>query len=363
MKATIGFSRLNLWVWIFALLMTGGIYAASVRFMHPANPTSTAISLFPWGLITGLNVLCGIAIAAGGFTVAATIYVLNLKECRSILRASLLASVLGYVVAILGLLSSARGIGASAGGEHSILYGMAWALMLVGAVLALEFAPDACRRLHIREPSEWVRVLNMPLLFLAVVFSVLYQTRLADLLQAVPEKVSPLWSTPELPFFFFVSSICAGLAVIIFASLHIKRGSDDGLAPERVVALARILAVVLFLYLCARVADLVHRGIPMLVWTHNSDNMLLGLEISLTLLPLLFLMEERHVQNPRMVYLCSAIVLAGLMTNRLNMCITSVESAVRAKYFPKWDELLIAYSIVALGIAGFSFMAKRLPIY
>ena len=363
MKAKIGRSRWNLWVWIFAFLMTGGIYAASVRFMHPANQSPPAGSSFPWDLITGLDVLCGIAIATGGFTIAAAIYVLNLKDCRPILRASLLASFLGYIAAILGVLSSARSAGPVAGGTHSFLCGMAWALLLVGAVLALEFSPDLCGRFHIPEPARWVGVLNAPLLFLSVILSLLYQSRLAGMLQAIPEKISPLWSTPELPFFFFASSICAGLAVIIFASLHVKRGTDEGLSPERVAALARILTVALFLYLCARIADLLYRGIPVLVWKHNSESMLLGLEIGLMLVPLLFLMEERHIKNPRMVYVCSAIVLAGLMTNRLNTCITAVESAVHVRYFPGWNEWLIAYSIVALGIAGFSIMAKRLPIY
>ena len=364
MKSRIGFPRWNLWGWIFFLFMAGGFYAFCVRFKQPVSLSSSGPSSSSGELILGLNVLCGFAIAVGCFTVAATIYVLHLKDCRSILRASLLASLLGYFVAILGLVSSSTRNGSTGmGSGPSFLYGIVWAMMLVGAVILLEFAPDLSMRLGVREPPEWIRALAMPLLFAAVVFSVLYQTRLAELLQALPEKVSPLWSTPELPFFFFVSSICAGLAINIFASWHLNRSLDGGLPADRVAALAKILAVVLFVYLGNRVADLLRRGSPILVWRPNSENMLLGLEFSLMLLPLLLLVNEKHVQNPRTVYVCSAIVLAGLMTNRLNTCITSVEAATHVKYLPDWKEFLIAYSIMALGIAGFRLMAKRLAIY
>ena len=69
------------------------------------------------------------------------------------------------------------------------------------------------------------------------------------------------------------------------------------------------------------------------------------------------------LENPRIVYLCSGMVLAGLITNRLNTCITSVEAATNSKYLPGWNEFLVAYSIVALGVAAFSLIAKRLPLF
>jgi Ni/Fe-hydrogenase subunit HybB-like protein len=205
--------------------------------------------------------------------------------------------------------------------------------------------------------------LNMPLLFAAVVFSVLYQTSLANLLQSLPEKVSPLWSTPQLAFFFFVSAVCAGLAVVIFASWHISTASGRGLSPERVAALGKVLAVLLFLYLGIRIADLLYRGIPLLVWENNSENLLLGLEMGLILLPIVLLINERNLRNPRVVYLCSGMVLAGLITNRMNTCITSVEAAMNSRYTAGWNEYLVAYSLIALGVAAFSLSAKRLPLF
>jgi Ni/Fe-hydrogenase subunit HybB-like protein len=343
--------------------MTGGVYASYVRFAHGIDHSLS--NVFPCGLITGLNVFCGIAIATGGFTIAASVYVLNLEGYRSIVRASLVTSFLGYVVAVLGLVSSPGRTAFQLGtwGSHSVLYGIAWAFLLSGAVLILEFVSDLWKRFGAREPPQWARFLNMPLLFVAVIFSVLYQTSLADVLQSLPDKVSPLWSTPQLPFFFLVSAVCAGLAVIIFASWHLNVASGKGLSPERVMGLGKVLAALLLLYLGVRLADMVYRGVPLFVWKNNPENLLLGLEMGLVFVPIVLLIDQRNLKNPRVVYLCSGMVLAGLITNRLNTCITSVEAAVDSKYRPDWSEFLVAYSIVALGVAAFNLIAKRLPLF
>ena len=93
------------------------------------------------------------------------------------------------------------------------------------------------------------------------------------------------------------------------------------------------------------------------------ENVLLGLELGLILLPMVLLIDKRNLESPRMVYLCSGMVLAGLITNRLNTCITSVEAAMNSRYLPGWSEFLVSYSIVGLGVAAFNLIAKRLPLF
>jgi Ni/Fe-hydrogenase subunit HybB-like protein len=366
MKRTLLWPRWSLWTWCFALLMTAGIYAAYARIAHGAGSSIQFGNEFPWSLVIGLNVFCGIAIAVGGFTVAASVYVLNLEEYKPIVRASLVTSFLGYVVAVLGFLldqTSSGHIASRIWRPHSILYGVAWAFILFALLLILEFAPELCERLLGRQPPRFVRSLSMPLLLVAVVFSVMYQTTLADLLQSVPSNVSPLWSTPQLPFLFFISAVCVGLAVVIFASWHITVASGKGLSPDKVARLGKMLAALLFLYLGLRIADLLVRGIPLLVWKNNPENLLLGLEMGLIFVPMALLISERNLASPRMIYVCAVMVLAGLITNRLNTCITSVETATGSRYLPTWDEFVIAYSIIALGVAVFSVIAKRLPVF
>ena len=63
------------------------------------------------------------------------------------------------------------------------------------------------------------------------------------------------------------------------------------------------------------------------------------------------------------LYLAAVLTLLGFVTNRLNVTITGVESAVGARYAPKWTEVVITAMFVALGFAIFGLAARYLPIF
>ena len=347
--------------------MAGGIYASYVRAVQGLGPTTHHSDVFPWGLGIGLNVFCGIALAVGGFTVAAAVNVLKLDNFKPIVRTSLLTGFLGYFVAVLGLISDLgrpyRVGSLMAWNSRSVYPGITWVLILYGAVLVLEFAPELFKHFGWSEPLRHVRVLGTPALLFAVVLSTFQQSSLADLLQLAPSRVSPLWSTPQLGLFFFISAVCGALAVVIFASWHVRAAFARGLSPNVASGTGKALAALLFLYLGLRVADFAHRGIPLLVWRNNPENLLLGLEISLMFVPMWLLVSDRTRASARTIYLCAVMVLAGLITNRLNTCITSVEVATGSRYVPTWNEFTIAYGVIALGVALFSLTAKRLAVF
>ena len=46
---------------------------------------------------------------------------------------------------------------------------------------------------------------------------------LGSLYLIVPEKLDPLWYSPILPVLFWISAICAGLAMTMFESWHSSR--------------------------------------------------------------------------------------------------------------------------------------------
>lgn len=348
--------------------MIGGIYAAYVRAVHSLAHSSSLSTVFPWSLCVGLNVLCGLALAAGGFTVAATVHVLNLEKYKPILRASLVMGFLGYAVAVLGFISD-QNLASRLASYRTIwnpgfmLHGIVWVLILYGVLLVLEFAPELCERLGWRYRMRPVRFLNLLALLLAVAISVMCQSILADLLQIASPRISPLWSTPQLPVLFFVSAACAALAALIFASWHSDAAFGKGLSSDLVAGMSRALAALLLLYLTLRFGDFMQRGIPLFVQKNNLDNILLALEIALFFAPVWLLIRERGSVHPRMAYYCAVLVLAGFMTNRLNTCITSVEAATGSRYPLDWHEFMVAYSTIALAVAGFRLTAKRLPVF
>jgi Ni/Fe-hydrogenase subunit HybB-like protein len=81
-----------------------------------------------------------------------------------------------------------------------------------------------------------------------VILSTLHQSSLGTLYLIVPEKLYPLWYTPLLPVFFFLSAIAVGLAMTIFESSMSSKHFGLQLELPVLQELGRVLVVVLGVY-------------------------------------------------------------------------------------------------------------------
>jgi len=57
------------------------------------------------------------------------------------------------------------------------------------------------------------------------------------------------------------------------------------------------------------------------------------------------------------------LVVAGFMTNRLNVAVTGMEASAGVRYIPKWTEVAITLSIVAAGVWAFALATRHLRIF
>jgi Ni/Fe-hydrogenase subunit HybB-like protein len=353
-----------MWDWILALLLTAGVYAGYLRQVHGWGSVESLRNVFPWGLASGLNVFCGQALTAGALTVAVVIYGFDLRSYRSVLRLSLLAGFLGFLVAILTLCVnrpvSVR-VALALWNRHSAVVGMVWSVAIYALLLMVEFAPDLSRRWRRGVPAWTGRLMALPLAIFAWALANLQQAALTDLLAGARQDFSPLWASPRLPFLFFLSAVFACLAVIIFSSAVLRRHIGRGLSPVQVAELGRVMGIVLFMYLVVRAANYVERGVWPLLFGFRGENYLLGLELSLLLLALL-LLGRRELNDPRRLYLSAVLTIAGVIANRLNTSITAREAVAGVAYRIHWTEVAIAYGIMALGIATFAATVSRLPV-
>jgi len=87
-----------------ALLWLGAIGIAIARFYYGLGVVTNLNDQYPWGLWIGFDVVSGVALAAGGFVIAGTVHVFNLKKYHPILRPAILTALLGYLLVIFGLL-------------------------------------------------------------------------------------------------------------------------------------------------------------------------------------------------------------------------------------------------------------------
>ena len=360
--------RFTFWQWVFLLLMLGGIYATYVRVVYGLGGATNLSDPFPWGLWIGFDILCGVGLAAGGFSLAATVHIFNIERYKPILRATILTAFLGYLLVILALLYD---LGRPYRIWHalvmwnprSVMFEVAWCVMLYTTVLALEFAPAVFERLGWHTPLRWMRVVSIPLVILGVILSTLHQSSLGSLYLIVPHKLYPLWYTPLLPLFFFVSALGVGLAMTIFESWHSSRVFGKQLEVPLLASMGRVLAVLLSFYLTMRFLDLLHRKALPLLLLPRTETYLFILEIALVLVPMMLLLR-RHVRtDPGALYLCAVMVIFGFVTNRLNVSVTGMERGSGTHYVPKWTEIMVTLSIIALGFAVFRLAVKHLPVF
>jgi Ni/Fe-hydrogenase subunit HybB-like protein len=247
-----GLFKVTLWKAVAVALMTAGFIAAVWRFSMGLGATTNLADTFPWGLWIGFDILVGVGLAAGGFTIAATVHLFNIERFKPILRPTILTAFLGYLLVIAGLMVD---LGRPWAIWHAIIYWnptsvmfeVAWCVMLYTAVLALEFSPVILERYNLQRPLKIIKAIAIPLVVLGVVLSTLHQSSLGSLFLIIPGRMHPLWYSNIIPFLFFISCVAAGLCMTIFESFLSSRAFGREIELPLLTELARVVVVVLAL--------------------------------------------------------------------------------------------------------------------
>lgn len=360
--------RSLVWSVIFGILMLGGAYAVFQRLFYGLGAVTNLSDEFPWGLWIGFDVLCGVGLAAGGFTIVVAVHIFNIERYKPILRPAILTAFLGYVLVCAALILD---IGRPFRiwhplvdwNHHSVMFEVAWCVTLYTTVLALEFAPVVFEKLRWNAPLKVLTAISVPLMILGVILSTLHQSSLGTLYLIVPQKLHPLWYSPMLPLFFFISAIAAGLAMTIFESWHSSRAFHRALELPLLQGMGRLLAVILGFYLVLRVADMIRLGVVHYAFDGTLESWLFLLEMLLLVLPVLLLFQPRVIASPSGLYGCAVLTVFGFITNRMNVSITGMERQSGVHYIPRWTEIALTLAIIAFGFAVFRLAVKKLPIF
>jgi Ni/Fe-hydrogenase subunit HybB-like protein len=361
--------KFTLWKVIFVVLMALGAYATVLRFVYGLGASTNLSDEFPWGIWIGFDVLCGVMLAAGGFTLMAAVHVFNIERFKPIIRPTVLTAFLGYVLVCIALMYD---LGRYyriwhpliMRNPHSVMFEVAYCVMLYTTVLALEFAPIVFEKFKMSKALRIIHAVSIPLVCVGVILSTLHQSSLGTLYLIMPNKLHPFWYTPLLPVFFFLSAIAVGLAMTIFESNMSSKYFHRQLEMPLLSELGRILVVVLMVYAVLRFEDLLHRGALKLLLQPGYERNLFLVEIVMgLLLPIGLLLQKRIRESPNGLYFAAVVTVLGFITNRLNVSITGIEGAAGMHYVPKWTEAAVTAAIIAAGFALFGAAAKYLPIF
>jgi Ni/Fe-hydrogenase subunit HybB-like protein len=361
--------RVTFWRVVFVLIMLLGAYATFIRYTQGLGASTNLSDRFPWGLWIGFDVLCGVMLAAGGFTLMAAVHIFNAERFRPIARPALLTAFLGYLLVCVALMYD---LGFPWRIWHplimwnprSVMFEVGWCVTLYTTVLALEFSPLVFEKLRMERPLKIIHTIQIPLVIMGVLLSTLHQSSLGSLYLIVPGKLHPLWYTPMLPVLFFVSAIAIGIAMTIFESGMSEKHLGHSLDKSIILYLSRILLVLLIFHGVLRFRDLYKRHALQYAFTGSYESILFLAEIALTIfLPIILLAIPRVRLNPRALFGIATMVVIGFMVNRLNIAITGMEGYAGIRYLPKWTEVAVTAAIVAAGFAIFGLAAKYLPIF
>jgi Ni/Fe-hydrogenase subunit HybB-like protein len=357
------------WKTVAAVLLTAGIYSTYVRFFQGLGASTHLSDRFPWGIWIGFDVLCGVGLAAGGFTLAAIVYIFNIRRFQPIIRPTILTAFLGYLLVIVGLMFD---LGRPLQIWHavimwnprSVMFEVAWCVMLYTTVLALEFSPVVLEKFRLTRAIKVIKRIGIPLIILGVLLSTLHQSSLGSLYLIVPNKLYPLWYSAYMPVFFYVSAIAAGCAMIIFESFLSSRAFKRGLEFDLLDDIARVCAVMLAVYATMKVVDLSDRGMFPLLLVPRVETYMYWLEATVGVIaPFLLLSRERVRRNPQALFVGATLVVLGFIINRMNVAITGMEGWSGASYFPSFTEFSITLMIVTFGFIAFYLIARYFPVF
>src|SRR5690349_19936224 len=333
--------KFTFWKLVFLALMAAGFYATVVRFTQGLGRSTNLSDQFPWGIWVSFDVLCGVMLAAGGFTLTAAVHIFNIKRLHAIVRPTILTAFLGYVLVCIALMFD---LGRPyriwhpliMRNPHTVMVEVAYCVMLYTTVLSLEFSPIVLERFGWHKPLKIVKAFLIPLVIGGVILSTLLQASLATVYLIMPDKLQPFWYSPLLPVFFFIAAIAVGLAMTIFESSLSSKYFGRQLELPILQELGRVLMVVLSVFAILRFEDLFHRGMLRRTLQPGYEMYLFWLEISLSLLiPLSLLLQKKVRTTPGGLYLAAVLVVLGFITNRLNVSITGLETTAGMHYVPK----------------------------
>jgi Ni/Fe-hydrogenase subunit HybB-like protein len=361
--------ELTFWRAMLVVILAAGFYSTLLRFTKGLGAATALSDRLPWGLWIGFDVLCGVGLAAGGFTLAAIVYVFHLRRFHPILRPSILTAFLGYGLVVVALLYD---LGRPdriwhplvMWNPHSVMFEVAWCVVLYLAVLALEFSPAVFERFSLEKPLRAIKAITIPLVIVGVLLSILHQSSLGSLFLIVPSKLHPYWYSPLLPWFFFVSAVGVGMAMVIFESNLSARAFSREVEMPLLASLGKGMAVVLVLYGLLRFQDLLRRGALVHLREPSTETVLFVLEIVLgVLIPLPLLLIRRVREDREGLFAAAVLVITGFLLNRMNVSITGLEASARAHYFPKWTEVAVTLSLVGVGFLAFALAARYLEVF
>lgn len=375
---------------VFVLLAIAAVGAGFGlwRFVFGIGSVTNLNDQWPWGIWIAVDVASGVALAAGGFTSGALVYIFHREKYHGLVRAALLTAMLGYTFVGIGL---SFDLGRYYNIWHpmiywqgnSVLFEVGMCVIAYMTVLYLEFLPIVKERMdtHGGLPGL-LRLINLPvrlllkvaapvlerimflLIIAGVVLSCMHQSSLGTLMLIAPSKMHPLWFTPMSPLLFLASAVAVGFPMIIFESLLASRSFKRPPEMNLLAPLARMVPVTLGLYMALKIGDMAIRESYVYLLDGSVASLMYWVEMGLgVILPFALLMSVKVRRSPALLFICATLVVLGVALNRVNVFLVAYSPPFsQAGYFPAVGEIAVTAALISTLVLVYRFVVLNFPV-
>jgi Ni/Fe-hydrogenase subunit HybB-like protein len=359
---------------IAAVILAISVPVMIYRFLYGLGPSTNLTDANPWGIWIGIDVLCGIALAAGGLVIGTAYHLFGMKDLQHFVKPAILTSLLGYLFSVFGLLFD---LGRYyrlpypmmvSFGFSSIMFLIAWHFALYIMILFTEWSPSLFEWLNLKKLRVVFHKLAIWATVLGVVIAGGHQSALGALFLIAPGKLHPLWYSDLLPLYFLLSAIIAGLTMVIFESSlthkvfkrqleHFDHAEFDRLT----FGLAKGASAALFTYFGLKLFGLAHSNNWKYLITPYGYWFMFELSV-FVLLPAFVLAYGVRYKNISITRWTAFLAVIGVVLNRINISVIAFNWNAAERYYPHWMEVTITIGIITMEVLAFRWIVNRMAI-
>jgi Ni/Fe-hydrogenase subunit HybB-like protein len=354
--------------YVLAVIAVFGLSVGVYRLLAGLGASTNLSKDFPWGIWISFD-LTTVALAGGAFTLAALVYVFHMHDLHAATRPTVLFGLLGYSAVLVILFFD---LGRWDRFWHflvypnlnSALFEVSWCIALYSMVLIYEFSPAILENRGRDRLLKFIKKYTIVMVIAGVTLSSMHQSSLGTLFVIMSPRLHPLWYSMLLPVFFLVSSLAAGIALVITGAIISAALFHQTLKPRVIEKLGWFMPWILGFYLALKLGELLLAEELGLLFTSGSYSVLFLAELIIGVVIPIILFSLKKVRMSRRGSLIAALfVIAGIVMNRFDTSWFAMQPVSGARYSPSWMEVAILVGVAAGVLLVFTLISRFFPVF
>ncbi len=360
--------KLPLFAYGLALVAAFGLSVGLYRLYAGLGTTTNLSKVFPWGIWISFD-LTTVALSGGAFTLAALVYVFHMHDLHPATRPTVLFGLLGYGSVLVILFFD---LGRWDRFWHflvypnlsSALFEVSWCIAIYSTILFYEFSPVLLEKTRYKKLLAVIKKFTIPMVIAGVTLSSLHQSSLGTLFIVMSPRLHPLWYSMLLPVFFLISSLAAGISLVIIGSILSAWFFGQTLRQQAIEKLGWMLPWILAFYLTLKLGELMITEELNLLFGSGIYSLLFLAEIGVGVFLPIVLFSIKKIRWSRAGSLAGAILVAfGIVMNRFNASWFAIKPLDGAHYSPSWMEVAILAGVAAGVLLLFTVLSTYFPVF